>query len=89
MYKRQRYHDETEEFPWDVYRKAAEVGLTCFDLPETFGGGGVESVPAQCLIGSVEHVRERLDAWRESGVTTLLAKARDLRTVRALAEAAE
>ena len=42
-----------------------------------------------CLVGSVGHVRERLDAWRESGVTTLLAKARDLRTVRALAEAAE
>ena len=22
------HHDETEEFPWDVYRKAAEIGLT-------------------------------------------------------------
>ena len=41
-----------------------------------------------CLVGSVEHVRERLDAWRSAGVTTLLAKARDVRTVRALAEAA-
>jgi len=41
-----------------------------------------------CLVGSVEHVRDRLDAWRSSGVTTLLAKARDVRTVRALAEAA-
>ena len=39
-----------------------------------------------CLVGSVEHVRERLDAWRSSDVTTLLAKARDVRTVRALAE---
>jgi alkanesulfonate monooxygenase SsuD/methylene tetrahydromethanopterin reductase-like flavin-dependent oxidoreductase (luciferase family) len=41
-----------------------------------------------CLVGSVDHVRERLDAWSEAGVTTLLAKARDVRTVRALAEAA-
>ena len=41
-----------------------------------------------CLVGSVEHVRERLDAWRSAGVTTLLAKARDVRTIRALAEAA-
>jgi alkanesulfonate monooxygenase SsuD/methylene tetrahydromethanopterin reductase-like flavin-dependent oxidoreductase (luciferase family) len=41
-----------------------------------------------CLVGSVDHVRERLDAWRGAGVTTLLAKARDVRTVRALAEAA-
>lgn len=41
-----------------------------------------------CLVGPVEHVRERLDAWRASGATTLLAKARDVGTVRALAEAA-
>ncbi|HKI28196.1 MAG TPA: LLM class F420-dependent oxidoreductase [Actinomycetota bacterium] len=41
-----------------------------------------------CLVGSVDHVRERLDAWRGAGVSTLLAKARDVRTVRALAEAA-
>jgi hypothetical protein len=41
-----------------------------------------------CLVGPVEHVRECLDAWREAGVTTLLAKAKDVRTVRALAEAA-
>ncbi|MGA9160066.1 MAG: acyl-CoA dehydrogenase family protein, partial [Actinomycetota bacterium] len=42
--------DETEEFPWDVYRKAAGIGLTCYDLPEVFGGGGIESLLAQCLI---------------------------------------
>ena len=45
-----RHHDETEEFPWDVVRKAAAIGLTCYDLPETLGGGGLESVLAQCLI---------------------------------------
>ena len=41
-----------------------------------------------CLVGPVERVRERLNAWRASGVTTLLAKARDVATVRAIAEAA-
>ncbi len=41
-----------------------------------------------CLVGPVEAVRERLDAWRASGATTLLAKARDVETVRALADAA-
>jgi hypothetical protein len=41
-----------------------------------------------CLVGSVDHVRERLDAWRDAGVNTLLAKVRDVRTVRSLAEAA-
>ena len=34
-----------------MVRKAAAIGLTCYDLPETFGGGGLESVLAQCLIG--------------------------------------
>jgi F420-dependent oxidoreductase-like protein len=41
-----------------------------------------------CLVGPVEAVRDRLGAWRASGVTTLLAKARDIETVRAIAEAA-
>jgi acyl-CoA dehydrogenase len=43
-------HDRTEEFPWAVYRRAAGVGLTAYDLPEGYGGGGVESVLSQCRI---------------------------------------
>ena len=39
-----RQYDESEEFPWPVVRKAAEVGLTCYDLPEEYGGGGVDSL---------------------------------------------
>jgi F420-dependent oxidoreductase-like protein len=58
-------------------RKAEAAGL----VPDAM-------IDELCLVGSVEHVRERLDAWREAGVTTLLAKAKDVRTVRALAEAA-
>jgi alkylation response protein AidB-like acyl-CoA dehydrogenase len=45
------HHDETEEFPVEVIRKAAALGLTCFDLPEALGGGGIESVRTACLIG--------------------------------------
>jgi F420-dependent oxidoreductase-like protein len=41
-----------------------------------------------CLVGPVAVVRERLQAWRGAGVTTLLANARNLETIRALAEAA-
>jgi len=41
-----------------------------------------------CLVGPIERVRERLDVWRASGVTTLLAKVRDAPTVRAIADAA-
>ena len=45
------HHDETEEYPAEVIRKAAAVGLTVYDLPEDHGGGGVESIRTQCLIG--------------------------------------
>jgi acyl-CoA dehydrogenase len=45
------FHDETESFPADVIRKAAKVGLTSFDLPEVYGGGGIDSVRTACLIG--------------------------------------
>jgi acyl-CoA dehydrogenase len=31
--------DETEAFPTEVVRKAARIGLTCFDLPAAHGGG--------------------------------------------------
>jgi F420-dependent oxidoreductase-like protein len=40
------------------------------------------------LVGPVEWIRDRLAAWRESGVTTLLVSTRDAATLRAVAEAA-
>jgi F420-dependent oxidoreductase-like protein len=40
------------------------------------------------LVGSVEQMRDRLAAWRESGVTTMLVSTRDEATLRAVAEAA-
>jgi F420-dependent oxidoreductase-like protein len=40
------------------------------------------------LIGSVEQIRDRLAAWRESGATTLLVSTRDSATLRGVAEAA-
>jgi F420-dependent oxidoreductase-like protein len=39
------------------------------------------------LVGPVERIRDRLAAWRESGVTSLLVSARDEATLRAVAEA--
>jgi F420-dependent oxidoreductase-like protein len=40
------------------------------------------------LIGPVARIRDRLAAWRESGATTLLVSARDVATLRGVAEAA-
>ena len=38
------------------------------------------------LVGPREAVRDRLEAWRESGVTTLVVSTMDLATVRTMAE---
>jgi F420-dependent oxidoreductase-like protein len=40
------------------------------------------------LVGPPERIRDRLDAWRESGVTTLLVASRDPASVRTIAELA-
>jgi F420-dependent oxidoreductase-like protein len=40
------------------------------------------------LLGSVERIRDRLAAWRESCATTLLVSTRDVATLRGVAEAA-
>jgi acyl-CoA dehydrogenase len=58
-------HDESEEYPWDVFYKAAEVGLTSFDLPEEFGGGGIHSLTTGCKI------YEEL-AWGSSAIAQLI-----------------
>jgi len=45
-----------------------------------------EMVDEVALIGSKERIRDSLEAWRESGVTTLVAMAQDATTLRTLAE---
>ena len=44
-------------------------------------------VDEMALVGPRERIAERLDAWRESGATTLLISTRDAATLRAVAEA--
>jgi acyl-CoA dehydrogenase len=36
--------------PWDVWRKAAAIGLTSFMLPEALGGGGLTDAFTGCLV---------------------------------------
>ncbi len=38
------------------------------------------------LVGPRERIAERLEAWKESGATTLLVSTRDAATLRAVAE---
>jgi acyl-CoA dehydrogenase len=43
--------DEAEtEIPWEVWYKAAEIGLTAFMLPEEYGGGGLTDCLTGCIV---------------------------------------
>jgi len=37
---RAREYDEREEFPWENFRKMAEMGLTGIGIPQSYGGAG-------------------------------------------------
>jgi F420-dependent oxidoreductase-like protein len=67
------------------------------EIQELFLGGNQREAAAKvpdsfvdevALVGSVERIRDRLAAWRESGATTLLVSTRDAATLRGVAEAA-
>jgi alkylation response protein AidB-like acyl-CoA dehydrogenase len=57
--------DEGEEFPWDLVKKAGELGLTTFAFPEELGGLGITDELTNCII------TEEL-AWGCAGVATVL-----------------
>jgi len=43
--------DEADtEVPWEVWRKAASLGLTSFMLPERYGGGGLTDCLTSCVV---------------------------------------
>jgi acyl-CoA dehydrogenase len=43
-------YDESEEYPLEPLRRAAALGLTCYDLPAEYGGGGVERLRDRCAV---------------------------------------
>ncbi|MFW5942773.1 MAG: acyl-CoA dehydrogenase family protein [bacterium] len=58
-------YDRTHEYPWPIIRKAQELGLTSMNVPEEYGGLGLN------LFEEVI-VQEEL-AWGCSGVSTAIA----------------
>ena len=56
-------YDETEHFPWPVMKKAADLGLLTYALPEEYGGAGVSSVITDSI------VQEEL-FWGCAGIAT-------------------
>ena len=58
--------DEADnEMPWEVWYKAAGLGLTSFMLPEEYGGGGMADCVTSCI------VQEEL-CWGCAGIGNLL-----------------
>lgn len=41
--------DKTGEFPRELYKKAFAMGLHCLEIPEEFGGGGVDYMTAAAI----------------------------------------
>ncbi|RLI76431.1 acyl-CoA dehydrogenase [Archaeoglobales archaeon] len=39
-----RSYDEKKEYPWEIFRKAAKLGFIGIDMPEEYGGAGMEYV---------------------------------------------
>ncbi len=60
-------YDETEEYPLELLHKAAALGLTCYDLPAEYGGGGTTSLRARC------EVIEEL-SWGDSPIFWVIAQ---------------
>jgi acyl-CoA dehydrogenase len=58
------YYDETAEYPWEVLKKAWEVGLMNPHIPEEYGGAGL-GVFDSCLIA--EEI-----AWGCTGIGTAM-----------------
>jgi acyl-CoA dehydrogenase len=42
-------YDKTGEFPWEIYRKAYDIGLVNVSVPTVYGGGGLSALEC-CLI---------------------------------------
>jgi acyl-CoA dehydrogenase len=57
--------DADTEMPWDIWYRAAALGLTSFMLPERLGGGGMEDSFTQAL------VQEEL-CWGCAGIGNLI-----------------
>lgn len=62
------HYDEVEEVPWPVLRRANEIGLLSFGLPEAYGGGGVPGG----LVGTTNFVVMEELAWGCAAIATTI-----------------
>lgn len=65
MRPRADYYDEHEETPWEVMRKAHEIGLDASaGLPEAYGGGGVDFLSELILTEEL--------SWGDAGIAVAI-----------------
>jgi alkylation response protein AidB-like acyl-CoA dehydrogenase len=57
-------YDESEEMPWDVIQKAAQMGMLSYYISEQYGGAGITDTLSHCLV--MEEI-----AWGCAGVATI------------------
>jgi len=55
-------YDRSGEFPAELYRKAFDMGLHCLEIPEEYGGGGVDYVTAAACYEEL--------GWADAGFAT-------------------
>jgi acyl-CoA dehydrogenase len=60
-------YDESEEYPWELLHAGAELGLTCYDLPTEYRGGGIEQ-----LSDSVRVIEEL--TWGDSPIALVITQ---------------
>lgn len=59
--------DITGEFPKKLYEKAFEMGLHCLEIPEEFGGGGVDYLTAAAIYEEIA----KIDAGFATGLCAI------------------
>jgi alkylation response protein AidB-like acyl-CoA dehydrogenase len=65
--ERGRKIDQNYEFPWDLYRKAAQLGFIGVSFPEEYGGQGLGCIE-ECIIAEEFNRADSTCAWLLSGV---------------------
>jgi len=65
--ERGRELDEKYEFPWDLYKKAAQLGFIGISFPEEYGGQGLGCIE-ECIIAEEFNRADSTCAWLLSGV---------------------
>ncbi len=75
--RRYGYEEEAERIQ-DLYLSGDKMGAI-MAVPD-------ELVDEVCLVGPADRVTDRLDAWKEAGVTTLIVATSDVTTMRTIAE---